>query len=347
LYIANSTTTLLLAIILFPSLLLGQGTEGDTSTYCNPRVNGMPPPTGISLSYERVMDYQIQTRSNVNYLQDGEGEVNYNRRIKFKFKIPVINKDNFKLTYGFHYSHEEFRFNDPENLNYSLYKSLEDKSLKSLGSNFSFIFPRKNKTFYAVQINLNLNGDYYRSDMNLADFLKISAGPMWGKKPHDNLMYGFGFAYSYTFGDPSITPLIAYYQTFNDHWGIEAMLPLEAKVRYSMNKKSIIYLGAEARGASYNIGLDDPALKDKTSLELRHSEIKFKLSLEQEIHDFLWVSLQAGYRHNLNFNLAESNRNRKPTNFFEREYIAESQLEDAFYFNVSLNIKPPKKWYKN
>jgi len=330
---------------LFVSAVFSQEQESEQE-YCNPRVNGLPPPTGISLSYERVMDYRIQTSSNVDYLQNGESEVNYNRRINFKFKIPVINKDHFKMTYGFQYSHEEFRFDDPENLNYSLYKSLEDKSLKSLGSSFYLLFPRKNKTFYAVQVNLNLNGDYYRSDVSLTDFLKISAGPMWGKKPNDNLMYGFGFAYSYTFGDPSISPLIAYYQTFNKKWGIEALLPLEAKLRFNMRENSIWYLGAEARGASYNVWLDDPALKDMSTLELRHSEIKFRLSLEQEIYDFLWISLQAGYRYNLNFNLAESNHNRKPTNFFEREYIAESQLEDAFYFNISLNIKPPKKWYK-
>lgn len=336
-------TIFYITILVFSGPVFSQEKEKD-SVYCNPRVNGMGRPTGVSLSYERVMDYRIATQSNVDYLQDGEGEVNYNRRIKFKFKVPVINKDRFKLVYGFHYSHEEFRFDDPENLNYSLYKSLEDKSLKSLGSSFSFLFPRKNKTYFALQVKLNLNGDYYRSDVNLAEFLKISAGPMWGKKPNDNLMYGFGFAYSYTFGDPSISPLIAYYQTFSKKWGIEAMLPLEAKVRFNMNEGSIWYLGAEARGASYNIRLNDPALADMNTLELRHSEIKFQFSLNQEIHDFLWIALQAGYRYNLNFNLAESNRNRSATNFFEREYIAESQLDDAFFFNVSLNIKAPKKW---
>lgn len=346
-YIEKSLTSLLVILVVLPTLLFGQSKVADTSIYCNPRVDGMPPPTGISLSYERVMDYRIRTRSNVDYLKDGDGEVNYNRRIKFKFKVPIINKDYFKLTYGFHYSHEEFRFRDPENINYSLYKSLEDKSLKSLGSSFYFLFPRKNKTFYAVQVNLNLNGDYYRSDMDLTDFLKISAGPIWGKKPHKNLMYGFGFAYSYTFGDPSLTPLIAYYHTFNKRWGVEALLPLEAKLRFNINEGSIWYLGAETSGASYNIGLDDPALNGNKSVELRHSEIKLRFSLDQQIHDFLWVSLQAGYRYNLNFNIAESNYNRKATNFFEREYIAESQLENAFYFNVSLNIKPPQKWYKD
>jgi len=331
--------------VLSPISLLSQKNKvTKDTTYCNPRVNGMPPPTGISLEYERVMDYRIKTTSNVDYLKNGEGEVNYNRRIKFKAKLPIINKDKFKLTFGFHYSHEEFRFEDPENLNYSLYKSLEDKSLKSIGTNFYLLFPKKNKTFYGVQVNFNLDGDYYRRDVNPSEFLKISAGPIWGKKPNENLMYGFGFAYSYTFGDPSITPLIAYYQTFNKHWGIEALLPLEAKLRYNMKEGSIWYLGAETRGASYNIKLDDPALEDKSTLELRHSEIKFKLSIDQQIHDFLWIALEAGYRYNLNFNLAESNSNRKATNFFEREYIAESQLEDALYFYVSLNIKPPKKW---
>lgn len=332
---------------LFFSFLVHAQEEGESGEYCDPRVNGLPRPTGISLSYERVMDYRIYSRSNVDYLQDGEGAVNYNRRIKFKFKLPVINKDRFKLTYGFHYSHEEFRFEDPENLNYSLYQSIEDKSLKSLGSNFYFVFPRKNNTFYAVQVNFNLNGDYYRGDVPLTKFLKVSAGPMWGKKVNDNLMYGFGFAYSYTFGDPSFSPLFAYYHTFNKKWGIEALLPLEAKLRYTFNEGSVWYLGAETRGASYNVRLDDPALVDKTTLELRHSEIKFQFSVHQEIHDFLWVALQAGYRYNLNFNLAESNHNRSATNLFNREYIVESQLEDAFYFNVSLNIKPPKKWYRD
>jgi len=321
--------------------------DKDDSEYCNPRVIGMPRPTGISIDYERVMDYRIYSKSNVDYLQNGDGEINYNRRIKAKFKVPVINRDKFKLAYGFSYSHEEFRFDDIEEINYSLYKSLEDKSLKSLGSSFNLLFPKKNKTFWAVQVNLTLNGDYYLDDANLFNFLKVSAGPMWGRKPNESLMYGFGFAYSYTFGDPSITPIVAYYKTFSPKWGIEAMLPLEAKVRYKANKGTYLYAGAEARGASYNVRLNDPALVDKNTLELRHSEIKFFLSLNKEIHDFLWVSFDAGYRYNLNFNLAESNRNRKPTNFLKHDYIVESQLDDAFFFNASLNIKPPRKWYND
>lgn len=333
-----------LAGFLITVSLYAQDIEED-DCYCDPRVEGMPRPVGISIKYERVLNYRIYSTSKVDEYPDGDGEINYNRRIKAKLRIPIINKDNFKLTYGFSYSHEEFRFDDFAEIDYALYKSLEDKSLKSLGSSFYFLFPRKNNTFFAFRVNLNLNGDYYLNDVNLLDFLKISAGPICGFKRSKNLMYGFGFAYSYTFGDPSFSPLIAYYHTFNKKWGVEALLPFEAKLRYTINEGSLIYLGAETRGASYNIRLNDPAFESKNTLELRHSEIKLYASFRKEIYDFIWLSFDAGYRYNLNFNLAESNKNRKPTNFFQRDYLIESKLDDAFFFNISLNIVPPRKWY--
>lgn len=333
-------------LVFSPAFLLCQEKTPDTNTvYCNPRVFGLPRPTGISIEYERVLDYKIHTHSNVDYYSDGNGEVNYNRRIKFKLRLPIVNKNKFKFTWGFSYGHEEFRFDEPDQLDYSFYQSLEDKSLKSLGTNFYFVFPSKKRTFIGVWVDLNLNGDYYRNDVSLWDFLKVSAAPFFGIKKHDNLMYGFGFAYSYTFGDPSITPVIGYYHTFNKHWGIEAMLPFEAKVRYNINEGGLLYAGAKVRGASYNIHLNDSILSRHKTLELRHSEIKFFVSLRKEIYDFLWFSVYAGYRYNLNFNLADSNQNRSATNFFGRDYILESQLDGAFFFNISLDIVAPKKWY--
>jgi len=334
------------ALLLFsPVCLLSQKSIGKNDTaYCDPRVNGLARPTGISFEYEKIFDYKIQSTSNVDYYPDGNGAVNYNRRMKFKFKIPVINKNRFKLTYGFSYSHEEFRFKAPDELQYAFYQSLEDKSLKSLGSDFNFIFSRKNNTFFGLKVNISLNGDYYRSDATLLDFVRVSAGPVFGIKKNDNLMYGFGFAYSYAFGDPSLSPVVLYYHTFNEKWGVEAVLPFEAKIRYNIYSGGLLYAGAETRGASYNIHLDDPQLSNNSSVELRHSEIKFFVSLHKEIYDFLWFRVNTGYRHNLNFNLAESNRNRSATNFFDRDYIIESDLEGAFFINFSLNIVAPKKW---
>jgi hypothetical protein len=313
--------------------------------YCNPTVNGLPRPVGISFEYENVLDYKISTYSNVEDYPDGEGAINRNRRIKFKFKLPVVNKDHFKFAMGFRYSHEEFRFESPDELDYTFYQSLENKPLKSIGSDFYFMFPRKNNTFFALVLNLSINGDYFQKDVPFFDYLKVSAAPVFGIKKHDNLLYGFGFAYSYVFGDPSIAPVITYMHTFNKRWGIEAMLPLEAKVRYNIGSGSILYAGAKLRGASYHIHLDDDMLNNNGTVELRQSELKFLVSLRQEIYDFLWFSVNAGYRYNINFNIADSNRNRSATNFFNREYLLESNLENAFFFNISLDIVPPVKWY--
>jgi hypothetical protein len=67
--------------------------------------------------------------------------------------------------------------------------------------------------------------------------------------------------------------------------------------------------------------------------------MKLFVSLRQEIYDFLWFSVNAGYRYNINFNIADSNHNRSATNFFGREYLLESNLDNAFFFNVSLDNK--------
>jgi len=337
-------SSLIILLIAFTYFSLHAQENEEDIDYCNPRVRGLPRPVGLSINYERVLDYRINTTSNVDGYPDGEGEINYNRRIKLKFRVPLVDKDKFKLTYGFTYAHEEFRFADVDELDYDLYKSLEDKSLKSLGSSFYFLFPRRNNTFFAIRMKINLNGDYYLKGVDLFDFLKVSAGPLWGFKKSDNLMYGFGFAYTYTFGDPSIAPLFAYYNTFNDKWGVEALLPLEAKLRYTINDGALMYLAAETRGASYTIKLAEPAFGSNKTVELRHSEIKISMYFKKEIYDFIWLSVNAGYRYNLNFNLAESNRNRNPTNFFQRDYLTESQLEDAFFFNIGLNLVPPRKW---
>lgn len=331
--------------MLSPISVLSQNESEHNDTYCDPTVNGLPRPVGISFEYEKVLDYKITTYSNVEDYPDGQGAINHNRRLKFKFKLPVINKDHFKFAMGFRYSHEEFRFESPDELDYTFYQSLEDKPLKSIGSDFYFMFPRKNNTFFALALNLSINGDYFQKDVSFFDYLKVSAAPIFGIKKHDNLIFGFGFAYSYVFGDPSIAPVITYMHTFNKKWGIEAMLPLEAKVRYNIGPGSFLYAGAKLRGASYHIHLDDAMLNDNSTAELRQSELKFLVSLRQEIYDFLWFSVKAGYRHNLNFNIADSNRNRSATNFFNREYLLESNLENAFFFNVSLDIVPPMKWY--
>jgi len=325
--------------------VLSQDFSENHDSYCDPTVNGLARPIGISFEYEKILNYNITSHSNVDGYPDGEGAVNSNRRIKLKFKVPVINKDHFKFAMGFRYSHEEFRFESPNELDYLFYQNLENKPLRSIGSDFYFMLPRKNNTFFALALNLSINGDYFQKSTSFFDYLKVSVAPVFGIKKHENLIYGFGFAYSYVFGDPSITPVITYMHTFNKKWGIEAILPFEAKVRYNINPGSFLYAGAKIRGASYQVHLDDAILDDIRMVELRNSEMKLFVSLRQEISDFLWFSVNAGYRYNINFNIADSNHNRSATNFFGREYLLESNLDNAFFFNVSLDIVPPRKWY--
>ncbi|MCD4695307.1 MAG: hypothetical protein K8S16_03615, partial [Bacteroidales bacterium] len=64
-----------LAGILITVSLNAQDIEED-DCYCDPRVEGMPRPVGISIKYERVLDYRIYSTSKVDEYPDGDGEIN-------------------------------------------------------------------------------------------------------------------------------------------------------------------------------------------------------------------------------------------------------------------------------
>jgi len=336
---------LLVSYIAGTTGLYGQEARKEGNLLQTPRITGMAPPKGISLDYELVQDYQIFSHSDEDYYPEEDEIVNRNRRINFSLKAPILNRKKIKLVYGFQYSHEEFRFKKPGELNYPFYQSLEDKSLKSLGNKFYFMFPTGETSFLALNLNINLNGDYYRKDHHLLDFLKISAAPFWGIKKQEDLMYGFGLAYTYTFGKPGISPVIGYYKTFNSKWGVEAMLPVEARLRHNINNSNILYLGAKTRGAGYNIHLDDIDGDNIKSYELHHSEIKFSVSWHRKITGLLWISADLGYRYNLNFNLKEAGKNTGLSfiGMSEKDYILESALDDAIFFKLSMYLVPPKK----
>ncbi len=123
------------------------------------------------------------------------------------------------------------------------------------------------------------------------------------------------------------------------HFVMVALLPSNAKLRYSPNPKNYCYAIAELNGANYTIRLPDSTLARNSSLYLQKSEVRLLLNYEREIYDFLWFGLEAGVRTNINFNLSESVHHR-------RDPIIRNQLNHALLLNASLFIVPPRKFVK-
>jgi hypothetical protein len=296
----------------------------------------MPRSKGIVIKQERVFDYRITSDGSEYGFGKGEDDVKFNKRWTFKLRFPVIMKPGFKLALGLNYFKEEYHFEGyPEN-DYPLYNSLEDKPLRSVGATVYMVKPWLGNRYFMMRLGARFNGDEGLGNMLNADKLRVSVAPLIGWKKNPYTSYAFGFAYSYDFGRQRVYPVVSYNHTFNNRLGFESILPLEAKMRYSLSEKNLFYLKSEFNGANYNIKLDDPGFEGQ-EYYLRKSELRFLVTYEREIHDWLWFGLEAGFRTNIRFELTDSPKS-------SANVVIDNEFNDAFLLNASIFLVPPRKF---
>ncbi len=309
--------------------------EADTAAYCVPSIEGLTRPKGILIREELVTNHSINS-SNINDPSGtGQGKIRTLRRREIKLKAPLINKENFKLAIGFKYKVEDIFFEDQATESVEFFNNLEDKNLKQLGTTLYMVKPFRGNTYFLMRVSASLNGDYNRANSPDADYLKLSIAPLLGFKRTPYLSYAVGIGYSENFGRRSVFPLLSYNQTFTKHFGVESLLPLNVKFRYSsLNRKNFIFLSSEVQGTSYNI-----TFANSEAGYLNNTELKYKLTYEREIYDFVWASVETGLNTTLYFSLSDTPDRRRST-------VIDTNRKAAFFVGFSVFVVPPRKFIK-
>jgi len=302
---------------------VGMDTTRRDKEFANPSVEGTARGRFLIFRYERQFNYDFNARAHHLDVADPTNQnvkIDYSNIAEVKGFIPIINNPHFKGILGVSYEREEFNFKDGEGAlsNFLFYQNLQDKGLKSLSAQIAFLHPLNYTNFLTWRIKGQLNGDYTSENegLNPMDYFRSTAEVGYGWKKHKNLAYGIGLQFGYTFGRKSVLPAILYNQTFNDHWGVDALFPANVMLRYRASDKTFFYGGYNVEGYSYVIGMRKPpfdtaaGFRNLESVELRHNDIKAQLRWEQEIYDFLWFSLEGGYRHNLAYDVFEEGSKR-------------------------------------
>jgi hypothetical protein len=146
---------------------------------------------------------------------------------------------------------------------------------------------------------------------------------------------------TYRAGDLNYIPVfLLNWTSANSKWGAEMLLPARAHLRRSFNSRSILLIGYELEGQTYRIGSRNAVYPN---LELRRSELRFRLAYERSLSGFIWISWQAGFRYNYSFNMDELPNNR---DFFRgftgtQPYFMENTLSNTFYSLISINLVSP------
>jgi hypothetical protein len=312
---------------------------GQEKQFANPSVIGQGPSKGLIFHYERTTSFGITSNSKSDDFTDQEGKVSNNDRFVVKGYVPVWNRPHLKMVVGVNYEREEFEFKDRPT-GYQLYDELEEKGLKTLGTQLVVLRPIDERNFVLGRVKAELNGDYTSSELQRKDYLRMSYELVYGWKKSPMFAWGIGAQLGYTFGRRSIYPAILYNRTWNERWGVEALFPARVLVRRNMSAKSLLFAGYDVNGLSYILKLReqlpiDPTLK---TVELRETELKMRGRWEREIYDFLWFGAEGGYRYNNSFDVFDRRNGRTK--------VIDNKLAGTPYFSFELFIVPPRRFLK-
>lgn len=302
--------------------------------YCSQKILGLSPSKLISIGFDFVGANAIDTDTIGPYFGN-TADFNNNSGIRFAANFPVISNNKVILSLGVNYLDFKYSAVAKENNIHPLINSLNKNGLRSYGINATLFKPFNAKLFGVLQLAADHNSAGTLDQFH-ENAIKYSGAAIFGCKPHDRLQYGLGVSQSYRGGALNYFPIILYNYTFkNKKWGFEMLLPAKANVRYTINPRNLLFAGFELEGNSYYM---DPMMTNYNlgyrNIQLQRSEIRPRLTYEFSIYNFIWLSIQAGYRVGYKFNVDNVDYKADPL-------IMNNKVSGSYYFNVSLNLVSP------
>lgn len=300
--------------------------------YCNQKVINQLPQRIISLGYEYHGGFAmpgVRSSAASSTLQDFT--INKVSAIKAQVNIPVISNTKIIWQVGANYWASKFNVDDPGNNSFA--QRLDSRALTTSGINTTIFKPLNEKNFLIVQASADMNGLFQRFSDISSEAITVSGTIIYGWKTSDRNMIGTGISRTYRAGRILHVPVFLWNKTFNDHWGMELLLPARGHVKYNFSPSNILQLGFELEGNQFLMNLPN---SQNGKVFLQRGEFKPRVAWDKKITGFLWMSAQAGLRYNWRFDVM----NQYDAREVSQRYFT-SNLGNPFYFNLSLNFVSP------
>lgn len=326
--------------------------DESTKRYANAKIEGLSPAKLISIGYDFQGPYAI-TAGDMN-LNDGTSidggaaqQVNSTTGIRAGFNLPVVSKNNLVWQMGANYWNTSYNYAEaPTTTDNPLHQTLSEHGLRTSGMSTTVYKPLDEKQFILFQGSADLSGTYGASLMP-AQYLKYSAAVLWGKRPTEKKQWAVGLARTYRVGELNYIPVVLYNTTSaNNKWGTEVLFPARAHVRRTINPRNMVFFGYELQGQSYRMYENLPGfdIRDE-DLEIRRGEVRIRAIYEFSLKNFVWMSVQAGYRVNYRYDVDRLVDGAEIYRAFgilrDDPYAQVNGLANPFYVNISVNLVSP------
>lgn len=326
--------------------------------YCSPKIEGLSPAKLISIGYDFQAGYGLgagtfKYRDTSKTSVHDSAYVQNSRGIRLGFNIPVISRTDLVWQLGANYWEQRYFMQDPDgqtlNSSHPLLQTLSENGLRTLGVSTTLFKPLNDKRFLLFQGSADLNGDFAPFGLMPLKYMKYSAALVYGIRPHEKKQWGLGLARTYRVGELNYIPVFLFNWTDrNNKWGSEVLFPARAHVRYSVNPRNMFFGGFELEGQSYRLWRGSPLNSysiQGEDLEIRRGEIRLRAMYEFSLKDFVWMSVQAGYRINYRYEVDRLDGGKEIYRAFgllsDAPYIMTNNLGNPLYFNISLNLVSP------
>ncbi len=332
---------------------IGFAAEG-AKRYCSPKIEGLSPAKLISIGYDYQMGYAMKADTfrrlgSAAPPMPDSARILTSNGMRFGCNIPVISRTDLVWQMGANYWEQRYKFEDPSALKNPMLTSLSENGLRTMGINTTLFKPLNDVKFLLFQGSADLSGDYQFGKFMPLKYTKYSAALIYGKRTSEKKQWGVGVARTYRVGELNYIPIIFYNSTdVANKWGTEILFPARAHVRRTINSRNMLFAGYELEGQSYRLWRsNDPTgfnLRNE-DVEIRRGEIRLRAVYEFSLKDFIWMSIQAGYRINYRYDVDRLGNGKEIYRAFglasDAPYVMVNQLTNPLYFNISLNLVSP------
>ena len=307
------------------------------------KVSGKSPDKLISVGYDFQSGYDM-TADGFGTFAESTERVNHTQGIRLGANIPVISKNSIIVQTGLIYWNYKYDFENSDALSHPLHQTLNNNGLNTIDGAITVYKPLNETSFLLARFAAGMSGDYQFGDFQPMKYNRYSAALLWGKKPTDTKQWAVGVSRTYRAGELNYLPVFMYnWTSTNRKWGIETLFPARGDVRYNFSPRSMLFAGFDLEGTSFRIGNNNELPVPYNDLEIRRSELRFRLKYERQLIGFIWVSAKVGYRYNYSFNVdrAENGDDFFRGFFGDQLYVMENTLTNPLFFNFSVNLVSP------
>ncbi len=315
--------------------------DAGAKRFCTPKVFDLSPAKLISFGYDHQGAFGIDYDT-LGAVSSGHGHFNSASGLRLGANIPVISKTNIVWQLGVNYVRTSFDGRGTTAINV-LDSTLRNNGLTTAGLNTTIFKPLGEENFIIAQGAADLSGDYHFDNFTPLKYMRYSAAIIFGKKKSDRKMIGFGLSRTYRAGDLNYIPVILLNWTAPSRkWGVEMLAPARVHIRKTLSARNILLFGYELEGNSYRVLRGEAT--NPLGYELRRSELRFRAVWETSMYQFIWMSLQAGYRYGYSFNMdsfAPSDKEFFRGFLGDQPFAQENEFKGTWYAQLSVNLVSP------